>query len=110
MRTLPTVSGSVAGPLEQGQPHRYITNAVFGFDRLGAHQAGKQMHGMKRRLPTAAFLVAIFPAPGPMMAQEMVVGVNVVNPMRASLADQNALLGQLKAADVRVIRCGVSHS
>ncbi len=41
-------------------------------------------------------------------AQEMVVGVNVVNPMRASVADQNTLLGQLKAGGVRVIRCGIS--
>lgn len=39
----------------------------------------------------------------------MVVGVNVVNPMRASVADQNTLLSQLKAAKVRVIRCGISH-
>jgi hypothetical protein len=38
----------------------------------------------------------------------MVVGVNVVNPMRASVADQNILLGQLKAAQVHVIRCGIS--
>ena len=45
----------------------------------------------------------------PLHAQAMVVGVNVVNPMRASLADQNALLGQLEAADVRVIRCGISN-
>ena len=35
--------------------------------------------------------------------------MNVVNPMRASLADQNALLSQLKAAEVRVIRCGISN-
>jgi hypothetical protein len=39
----------------------------------------------------------------------MVVGVNVVNPMRASVADQNTLLGQLKAARVHVIRCGISN-
>ena len=38
----------------------------------------------------------------------MVVGVNVVNPMRASVADRDALLGQLKAAHVHVIRCGIS--
>ena len=44
-----------------------------------------------------------------MRAEEMVVGVNVVNPMRASLADQNALLGELRAAHVRVIRCGISN-
>jgi hypothetical protein len=30
--------------------------------------------------------------------------MNVVNPMRASVADQNALIAQLKAAYVRVIR------
>jgi hypothetical protein len=45
----------------------------------------------------------------PTYAQEMVVGVNVVNPMRASVADQNALLAQLKAAHVTVIRCGISN-
>lgn len=33
-----------------------------------------------------------------------VVGVNVVNPMRASVADQNAIISQLKAAGVRAIR------
>jgi hypothetical protein len=41
-------------------------------------------------------------------AQDVVVGVNVVNPMRASLADQNAVLEQLKVAHVHVIRCGIS--
>jgi hypothetical protein len=62
------------------------------------------MHGIKRRWSNAAFLVGIFfIAPGRATAQEMVVGVNVVNPMRASLADQNILLSQLKAAEVRVI-------
>jgi len=38
----------------------------------------------------------------------VVVGVNVVNPMRASLADQNAAFNQLKAAGVKVIRCGIT--
>ena len=41
--------------------------------------------------------------------QEAAVGVNVVNPLRASVADQNALLDQLKAAKVHVIRCGISN-
>jgi hypothetical protein len=45
----------------------------------------------------------------PLHAQEMIVGVNVVNPLRASPADQNTLLAQLKAAEVRVIRCGISN-
>src|ERR1700727_475687 len=63
-----------------------------------------------RRGATAALLLAIFfLAPVRVRAQEMVVGVNVVNPMRASVADQNSLLGQLKAAQVRVIRCGISN-
>jgi hypothetical protein len=41
-------------------------------------------------------------------AADFVVGVNVVNPLRASVADQDALIAQLKAAGVRVIRCGVT--
>jgi hypothetical protein len=41
-------------------------------------------------------------------AQNVVVGVNVVNPMRASVADQNAVFAQLHAAGVHVIRCGIS--
>ena len=45
----------------------------------------------------------------PTHAQEMVVGVNVVNPMRASVADQNALLAQIKAAHLGIIRCGISN-
>ena len=54
-----------------------------------------------RRGATAALLLAIFfLAPVRVRAQEMVVGVNVVNPMRASVADQNTLLSQLKAAQV----------
>ena len=41
-------------------------------------------------------------------AQNIVVGVNVVNPMRANIADQNAVFAQLHAAAVHVIRCGIS--
>jgi len=68
------------------------------------------MHDIKRRWPTAVLFVGIFfLAPARASAQEMVVGVNVVNPMRASLADQNTLLSRLKAAEVRVIRCGISN-
>jgi hypothetical protein len=57
-----------------------------------------------RRIVTACVLLA-----GVARAQNVVVGVNVVNPMRASVADQNTLLSQLKAADVRVIRCSISN-
>jgi hypothetical protein len=35
---------------------------------------------------------------------QFVTGMNVVNPMRANLADQNALIAQLKAANVHLIR------
>jgi hypothetical protein len=45
---------------------------------------------------------------GTARAADFIVGVNVVNPLRASVADQNALIAQLKAAGVRVIRCGVT--
>jgi hypothetical protein len=41
-------------------------------------------------------------------AQDVVVGVNVVNPMRASIADQDAVLAEIRAAGVHVIRCPIS--
>ena len=56
------------------------------------------------RIVTACVLLA-----GVARAQSVVVGVNVVNPMRASVADQSTLLSQLKAAEVRVVRCGISN-
>jgi hypothetical protein len=64
------------------------------------------MCSIKRRGSIAVFFAAVFfLAPARTPGQKMVVGVNVVNPMRASVADQNTLLSQLKAAQVRVIRC-----
>lgn len=39
---------------------------------------------------------------------QLEVGTNVVNPMRASVADQNLLINQLKAARVRLIRAPLS--
>lgn len=38
----------------------------------------------------------------------VIVGVNIVNPMRARVADQNETFNELKAAGVRVIRCGIT--
>ena len=68
------------------------------------------MHNISQRRPIAVLFVAIFfLATARTPAQEMVIGVNVVNPMRASVADQNTLLRQLKAAEVRVIRSGISN-
>ncbi|MGD0630005.1 MAG: hypothetical protein ABR987_11650, partial [Terracidiphilus sp.] len=37
-----------------------------------------------------------------------VIGVNVVNPLRAKVADQDAVIAQLKKAGVRIIRCGIT--
>jgi len=63
----------------------------------------------RRRFMAVLFTAAFFLAPAQTPAGEMVVGVNAVNPMRASVADQNTLLSQLKAAQVRVMRCGISN-
>jgi hypothetical protein len=69
-----------------------------------------RMHCIERRGAIAVLFITIFLLVGAHApAQEMVVGVNVVNPMRASVANQNTLLGQLKAAQVHVIRCGISN-
>jgi hypothetical protein len=69
-----------------------------------------RMHSTKRSRAVAVFFAAvILLASARARAQDMVVGVNVVNPMRASVADQNTLFGQLKAAEVHVIRCGISN-
>jgi hypothetical protein len=56
-----------------------------------------------------AFVLILSSALAPTHAQDVVVGVNVVNPMRASVADQNTLFTQLKTAHVSVIRCGISN-
>jgi hypothetical protein len=55
------------------------------------------------------FLAFVMLLSGAAYAQDVVVGVNVVNPMRASVADQNAVFDQLQAAHVHVIRCGISN-
>jgi hypothetical protein len=74
------------------------------------HVDENRMHSIKMRKSISLLGATIlFLASAWMPAQEMIVGVNVVNPMRASVADQNALLSQLKAAQVRVIRCGISN-
>lgn len=57
-------------------------------------------------LRTLASLILLL---GFVRADDVVVGVNVVNPMRASVADQNAVFSQLEAAHVHVIRCGISN-
>ena len=59
-----------------------------------------------RFLGTSALLLLLS---APLHAQDVVIGVNVVNPMRASVADQDAVFSQLEAAHVHVIRCGISN-
>jgi hypothetical protein len=67
------------------------------------------MQTQRSRSIALLFAAVFFFAPARASAQNMIVGVNVVNPMRASVVDQNALLSQLKAAQVHVIRCGITH-
>ena len=64
---------------------------------------------MRRTLSAVSLAATLLLASARLAAQDMVVGVNVVNPLRASLADQNTLLTQLKAAQVHVIRCGITN-
>jgi hypothetical protein len=45
---------------------------------------------------------------GAPQSEDFVLGVNIVNALRASVADQNAVIAQLKAAGVRVVRAGVT--
>jgi hypothetical protein len=56
------------------------------------------------------FLAAVLClVPANTRGQDMIVGVNIVNPLRASVANQNTVLDQLKVAGVHVIRCGISN-
>jgi hypothetical protein len=64
---------------------------------------------MSCTLGTVSLAAILLMASSRIVAQDMVVGVNVVNPLRASVAAQNTLLTQLKAAQVHVIRCGISN-
>jgi hypothetical protein len=64
---------------------------------------------MRHRLIPFLFMAISILVPTRTQGQEMVVAVNVVNPMRSSVAIQNELFGQLKAAQVRVIRCSISN-
>ena len=54
-------------------------------------------------------LAAALAATPPARAATLVTGMNIVNPQRAKLDDQNALIEQLRAAGVRVVRCGITN-
>lgn len=57
-----------------------------------------------RMLPGYALAACLVIAPA--HAAEVVVGENVVNPLRASVAQQDAVISQLNAGGVHVIRYG----
>jgi hypothetical protein len=67
----------------------------------------KKQNAIRALLGTSAILVLLS---GLVHAQNVAVGVNVVNPMRASVDDQNAIFSQLEAAHVHIIRCGISNN
>jgi hypothetical protein len=81
--------------------HREQTEQVAGGGRA------QKMYPAKSVFLSALALFGLLSAP--VRAQDVVVGVNVVNPMRASLADQDRVFGPLEAAHVHVIRCDESH-
>jgi hypothetical protein len=73
-------------------------------------QTTKNRQRLPAQVSVSALLVAIlFLSTARIAAQQMVIGVNVVNPMRASVAEQNTLLSQLNSSHVHVIRCGISN-
>lgn len=63
---------------------------------------------LRSSLVVLAFILVLCDQLHAAQHNEFVVGVNVVNPLRAKVEDQNALIAQLKAAGVRVIRCGIT--
>lgn len=72
---------------------------------MGASAMTTWLRALAPSLILGLFLAQAQPAPA--RAAELVVGVNLVNPMRASVEEQNATLAQVKAAGVRVIRNGI---
>jgi hypothetical protein len=54
-------------------------------------------------------LLAQFAGPAAANAAQVVVGINMTNPNRLSVADQNTMLDAMQAAGVRVIRCGIEN-
>jgi hypothetical protein len=60
-----------------------------------------------RALAPSLLLGLFLAQPVPARAAELVVGVNLDNPLRASTDEQNAIFAQLRAAGVQVIRNGI---
>jgi hypothetical protein len=86
-------------------------NSDFGRFSCVAGVFGRPVLRIERSMASSVLriLAACVFLSGVAYAQDVVVGVNVVNPMRASVTDQNAVLAQLQAAQVHVIRCGISN-
>ena len=66
------------------------------------------MMGVRSWLFVGTLAIALSRLSAAAQTKDVIVGVNVVNPLRASVADQNAVLSQLHAAGVHVIRCGIT--
>src|SRR5579863_9795038 len=65
---------------------------------------------LKKHLLVAVFCLPLMLAcASTARSSDVVVGINMTNPNRLSVAQQNAMLDQMKAAGVRVIRCGISN-
>jgi Glycosyl hydrolase catalytic core len=64
-----------------------------------------------RRLPCllGLLLFAACLPQRPAQAAGLVTGMNIVNPMRADAAARTVLIGQLRAAGVHVVRCGITN-
>jgi hypothetical protein len=60
------------------------------------------------KLVVLASVLVVLAMPVVARAGAVVVGINMVNPSRLTDDQQNAMLDQMKAAGVRVIRCGIA--
>jgi hypothetical protein len=66
-------------------------------------------HGRSRvALACLIFLAALAAGASAENAAALTTGMNIVNPLRAKLEEQDALIEQLRAAGVRVVRCGIT--
>jgi hypothetical protein len=53
--------------------------------------------------------LAVCLSPRPAQAARLETGMNIVNPMRANVAARTALIGELHAAGVHMVRCGITN-
>jgi len=98
-----------AGLVMAAASYQHKRTRYAALRRGAGSRLAKLIRAAMRACSVVVFAVISLLLWAPLHAQEMIVGVNVVNPLRAHVPDQNTLLAQLKAADVRVIRCGISN-